>query len=213
MTSHTESHWVVLKFGGTSVSSVSNWKNIAAVIRARLAEGLHPIVVHSALSGITDRLEQLIAKALTGEWEPVMEQIERRHIDLVRDLGLPLSVELERHFADLRKCAAGIQLIGEVSARLRARVMAIGELMATRIGAAFLAQEGIGVQWLDARTMLHAEERQGASERATYLSATCNFEPDPALQQRLAAAGKVLVTQGFIASDAAGDTVLLGRGG
>jgi hypothetical protein len=57
MTSHTESHWVVLKFGGTSVSSVSNWKNIAAVIRERLAEGLHPVVVHSALSGITDRLE------------------------------------------------------------------------------------------------------------------------------------------------------------
>ena len=213
MTSHTESHWVVLKFGGTSVSSVSNWKNIAAVIRDRLAEGLHPIVVHSALSGITDRLEQLVTKALTGEWEPVMEQIERRHVDLVRDLGLPLSVELERHFVELRKCAAGIQLIGEVSARLRARVMAVGELMATRIGAAYLAHEGIGVQWLDARTMLHAEDRQGASERANYLAATCNFEPDPALQQRLAAVGKVLITQGFIASDAAGDTVLLARGG
>ncbi len=80
--------------------------------------------------------------------------------------------------------------------------MAIGELMATRIGAAFLHAEGIDVQWLDARTMLHAEERQGASERANYLSATCNFEPDTALQQRLAAGGKVLITQGFIASDA-----------
>ena len=51
------SPWVVLKFGGTSVSSVANWKNIAAVLRDRLAEGLRPVVVHSALSGITDRLE------------------------------------------------------------------------------------------------------------------------------------------------------------
>ena len=36
MTSHTESNWVVLKFGGTSDSSVSNWKNVAGVVKARL---------------------------------------------------------------------------------------------------------------------------------------------------------------------------------
>jgi len=36
-----------------------------------------------------------------------------------------------------------LSLIGEVSDRLRARVMATGELMATRIGAAFLAAEGV----------------------------------------------------------------------
>ena len=156
------------------------------MVRARLDEGLRPVVVHSALSGITDRLEQLLARALTGDWEPVMEQIERRHCDLSRDLGLPISAELEHQFAELRKMASGIHLIGEVSDRLRARVMATGELMATRIGAAYLAAEGLDVQWLDARTVLHAEERPGATARASYLSATCNFEPDPALQQRLA---------------------------
>jgi bifunctional diaminopimelate decarboxylase / aspartate kinase len=210
----SESSWVVLKFGGTSVSSVSNWKNVAAVVRERLAEGLHPVVVHSALSGITDRLEQLLVKALTGEWEPVMDQIERRHMDLARDLGVPkVAAELDHHFTDLRRSAEGIHLIGEVSDRLRARVMSNGELMATRIGAAFLAHEGIDVQWLDARTLLRAEERPGASERANYLSATCVFEPDVALQQRLAQAKKVLITQGFIASDSKADTVLLGRGG
>ena len=213
MSSHTESNWVVLKFGGTSVSSVSNWKNVAGVVKARLIEGLHPVIVHSALSGITDRLEQLLAKALTGEWEPVMDQIERRHLDLARDLGIHIDAELDRHFTDLRRSAEGIHLIGEVSDRLRARVMANGELMATRIGAAFLQAEGIDAQWLDARTLLHAEERPGATVRANYLSATCNFEPDTAFQQRLASGGKVLITQGFIASDAHGDTVLLGRGG
>jgi len=213
MTNPTDSHWVVLKFGGTSVSSVSNWKNVAVVVRARLDEGLRPVIVHSALSGITDRLEQLLARALDGDWEPVMEQIERRHCDLSRDLGIPISSELEHHFAELRKMASGIHLIGEVSDRLRARVMATGELMATRIGAAYLASAGLDAQWLDARTLLHAEERAGATARANYLSATCNFEPDPALQQRLAQGGSVLLTQGFIASDAKGETVLLGRGG
>src|SRR5512137_3065265 len=214
MTGHTESHWVVLKFGGTSVSSVSNWKNVADVVRERLDEGVHPFIVHSALSGITDRLEQLLAKALSGDWEPVMEQIERRHMDLARDLGIPgVAAELDHHFTDLRRSAEGIHLIGEISDRLRARVMANGELMATRIGAAFLHAEGIDVQWLDARTLLHAEVRPGATDRANYLSATCNFDPDAALQRRLASGGSVFITQGFIASDENGDTVLLGRGG
>jgi bifunctional diaminopimelate decarboxylase / aspartate kinase len=74
--------------------------------------------------------------------------------------------------------------------------------MATRIGAAFLTHEGIDVEWLDARTLLHAAERPGASERSNYLSATCNFEPDTRLQERLAAGRKTVITQGFIASDA-----------
>lgn len=207
------SRWVVLKFGGTSVSSVSNWKNVAGVLRERLAEGLRPVVVHSALSGITDRLEQLLAQALHGEWQPVMDQIEQRHRDLARDLGVVPTQDLEEQFKRLRQIAAGIALVGEVSERLHARVMAQGELMATRLGAAFLASQGLDVHWVDARTVLKAEQRRNASVRATYLSATCAFEPDLELQSKWSAAGAVWITQGFIASDDAGDTVLLGRGG
>ena len=46
----SESPWVVMKFGGTSVSSPDNWQIIAQLIRNRLDEGLHPVVVHSALT-------------------------------------------------------------------------------------------------------------------------------------------------------------------
>ena len=207
------SSWVVLKFGGTSVSSVANWKNIAAVVRERLAAGEKPLVVHSALSGITDRLEQLLSQALDGGWEAVADQIEQRHRELARDLGVVPSPELEEQFQRLRKIAAGIALVGEVSERLRARVMAQGELMATRLGAAFLAAAGIDVRWADARTVLKAEQRRGANKRTTYLSATCNFDPDSALQAEWSRGAQVWITQGFIASDDKGDTVLLGRGG
>ena len=145
-TSPSTSPWVVLKFGGTSVSSVANWKNIVLVLRDRLAEGLRPVVIHSALSGITDRLEQLLAQALNGDWQPVMDQIEQRHRDLARDLGVTPGPDLEEQFKRLRQIAAGIALVGEVSERLRARVMAQGELMATRLGAAFLASQGLDVE-------------------------------------------------------------------
>jgi diaminopimelate decarboxylase/aspartate kinase len=213
------SPWVVLKFGGTSVSSVANWKNIAAVLRERLAEGLRPVVVHSALSGITDRLEQLLALALdshktpSNEAQAVMDQIEQRHRDLARDLGVTPSQMLEEQFKRLRQITAGIALVGEVSDRLRARVMAQGELMATQLGAAFLASQGLDTQWVDARTVLKAEPRRNANQRSNYLSATCNYEPDPQLQQRWSTPGRVFISQGFIASDENGDTVLLGRGG
>jgi aspartate kinase len=207
------SPFVVLKFGGTSVSSVSNWKNIVGVIRDRLAEGLRPVVIHSALSGITDRLEQLLNHALTGDWQPIMDQIEQRHRDLARDLGVVPSHDLEEQFRRLRQIASGIALVGEISERLRARVMAQGELMATRLGAAYLASQGLDVEWVDARTILKAEQRKNATVRASYLAATCAYDPDPELQQRWSRPGTVWISQGFIASDENGDTVLLGRGG
>ncbi len=212
-TSISSSPWVVLKFGGTSVSSVHNWKNIAGIVKARLAEGLQPVVVHSAVSKITDSLEQLLAKALDGGWESALETIINRHRDLARDLGITPGAELEEQFNRLRQIASGIALVGEISERLRARVMAQGELMATRLGAAFLASQGFDVQWVDARTVLKSVILRNASTRATYLSATCNFEPDAALQAQWSHPGRVYITQGFIASDDAGDTVLLGRGG
>ena len=208
-----DSAWIVLKFGGTSVSSLDNWRNIAAVVRARLAHGERVLVVHSAVSGVTDRLEKLLAAALGGAHEPVLASIEERHRALAEELGIGVSPELEDYFAVLRQMASGIALMSEVSDRTRARVLASGELMATELGARFLNAQGIETSWWDVRTGLTSQVRVAASARANFLSATCEFAPDMALQRQLAACPGVVVTQGFIASDAAGDTVLLGRGG
>jgi diaminopimelate decarboxylase/aspartate kinase len=90
--------------------------------------------------------------------------------------------------------------------------MAQGELMSTDLGARFLSANGLETAWLDARRWLHAEER-GASARANYLNATCMFTPDATFRQHVEDGPAVALTQGFIASDAAGETVLLGRGG
>ncbi len=97
--------------------------------------------------------------------------------------------------------------------RVRARIMAMGELLATSIGAAFLNAQGIATDWVDAREVLSAERRESATEKAGYLSATCDFAPDGALQAAWRSRGRVIITQGFIAANAAGETVLLGRGG
>jgi diaminopimelate decarboxylase/aspartate kinase len=205
--------WIVLKFGGTSVSSLANWRNIAAVVRQRRTSGARVLVVHSALSGVTDRLEKLQAAALAGAHEPVMAALEERHRSLAAELGLDVSAALARYFADLRELCSGIALTGEISDRTRARVMSCGELMATEIGARFLASQGLECSWWDARTGLRAEQRANVSQTAHYLSATCDFSADAALRAQLEQLAPVVLTQGFIASNAAGDTVLLGRGG
>ncbi|HEX8755321.1 MAG TPA: bifunctional aspartate kinase/diaminopimelate decarboxylase, partial [Steroidobacteraceae bacterium] len=208
----TASDWIVLKFGGTSVSSLANWRNIAKVAAQRRAEGARVLIVHSAVTGITDRLEKLLAAARGEAQEEELKTIEERHRRLVAELGIPLGPDCERQLKELRQIASGIALIGEVSDRTRARVMSAGELLATEIGARFLRAQGLQVDWADARSMLLAEER-GASAKASVLSATCSFAPDGDLEQRLGNLAPIVVTQGFIARDNDGNTVLLGRGG
>jgi diaminopimelate decarboxylase/aspartate kinase len=203
----------VLKFGGTSVSSVENWHNIAGVLKDRIAAGLCPVVVHSALSGITDRLESLLAAAVAGTHTAVVEKIETMHRDLAHRLNVVPDVRFEDFLADLKRLAAGVAESREVSGRMRARVMAMGELLATSLGASFLNAQGIKAVWVDARMVLHAEQRHGATLQAGILSATCDFTPDARLQAQWQALDQVVITQGFIAANDAGDTVLLGRGG
>jgi diaminopimelate decarboxylase/aspartate kinase len=213
MSARSAADWIVLKFGGTSVSSLANWRNIAAVARDRGAGGARVLIVHSAISGITDRLEKLLTAALAGAHEQVMAGIEERHRQLAGELGVGASAQLERYFAELRQISAGIALMGEVSERTRARVMACGELMATEIGARYLNFQGLACTWVDARTGLKAEQRGSASSAANYLSATCDFSADAQLRARFEGMTPVVLTQGFIASNDSGDTVLLGRGG
>jgi diaminopimelate decarboxylase/aspartate kinase len=213
MTERNGARWIVLKFGGTSVSSKPNWNNIAEITRRRLAEGAQVFIVHSAVSGITDRLEKLLVASLKGEHEAALAAIEARHLQLCDELGIGRSAQLDGYFTELAQIAQGIHLTHELSDRTRAMVMSTGELMSTEIGSRYLRQLGIDVAWWDAREGLKAEERHHASEKGNWLSATCDFTPNAALSARLAALSPVVITQGFIASDARGDTVLLGRGG
>jgi diaminopimelate decarboxylase/aspartate kinase len=205
--------WVVLKFGGTSVSSAANWHNIAGVVRARIAASLRPVIVHSALSGITDRLESLLAAAVSGTHLGVLEQIDAKHRDLAQSLGIVPSPQFERFMQELGQMADMLARSRQVSDGTRARVLAMGELLATTLGATFLNAQGIDTAWADARQVLHADARPGATHKASLLSATCDFTPDEVLQSRWRALDQVVITQGFIASNDAGETVLLGRGG
>jgi diaminopimelate decarboxylase/aspartate kinase len=205
--------WLVLKFGGTSVSSAATWHNIAQVLTQRIAAGFRPVIVHSALSGITDRLESLLPAAVAGAHAPVLEHIEHAHRLLGERLKVKPNPQFEQLVQELRALANSLSEHRSITDAVRARAMAMGELMSTALGAAFLNDQGIGTVWVDARKVLLADERLNATHKASLLSATCDFAPDLDLQANWRSLDKVVLTQGFIAANAAGDTVLLGRGG
>jgi len=54
---------VVLKFGGTSVATSDGWRVIAQRINAVASEGKTPLVVHSALAGVSNLLENITQRA------------------------------------------------------------------------------------------------------------------------------------------------------
>jgi diaminopimelate decarboxylase/aspartate kinase len=205
--------WVVLKFGGTSVSSTSNWQTIAGLIQNRLDAGLKPVVVHSALQGVSNRLLEILNLSVDGDPSAQLAAIRKQHGDLASEMGIDAESVLNDTFQELEQSVAGIRLVREVSVRVRARVMAMGEVMATRLGAEYLRAQGLAVRWVDARDHMSSDSRPGQQRTRDYLSATCDFAPDKTMQKAFAEDGQVVVTQGFIAQNCHGETVLLGWGG
>jgi len=130
----SDSDWIVLKFGGTSVSSLANWRNIQGIVGDRLATGARVLVVHSALSGVTDRLEKLIVAATAGNSSSRFEELRARHLDLASSLGFDAAALVDPFFSELSSLLANVQRDGRVDDRTRARVMATGELLSTTIG-------------------------------------------------------------------------------
>lgn len=212
MTNHS-SNWIVLKFGGTSVSSVENWDNIASIVEKRLEEGYRVCLVHSALSGVSNKLQQIIDRTSDESNDDLVDEIIRQHRSLAEEMGLDADDLLEEEFEDLEQLARGISLVEEATYTVQARLMALGELMSTRLGAACLNSRGLDAVWKDARSMLKSISVKNASSRSLVLSAVCDTSEDGALQDELVQEGGIILTQGFIASDGEGKTVLLGRGG
>lgn len=205
--------WLVLKFGGTSVSTLRNWQIIGELLERHVAAGFCPVVVHSALAGVSNRIQAALGRAVSGNYRDDVTAIEAAHFELGGQLAVDAPALVGGYMRELEQILAGVQLLGEVSSRVRARAMACGELMATALGAAYLGKGGLKVHWLDARQVLHSVDPPNCSERTRYLNASCRFDADEQLQQQWRDLGGIVLTQGFIASNASGETVILGRGG
>ncbi|MBL8787750.1 MAG: aspartate kinase [Deltaproteobacteria bacterium] len=206
--------WLVLKFGGTSVATAERWGSIEKIIRSQRATGMRVLVVCSALAGVTNRLEALVADIDRGApADAALGTLAETHAALAGALGVDVDRVLGTELAALKRRVAELAARGRsVTPPERALLMAYGELMSSRLGAEWLERRLGDVAWLDAREVLRGLDKGERAER--YLSARCAATFDADARRRLDALGvPVVVTQGFIARGPEGETVLLGRGG
>lgn len=203
----------VLKFGGSSVATAERWHTIADLLRERTARGVHVVTVCSATKGTSDDLEALARGASSPDTvRALIGRLRDRHHRLADDLGVdraPVDALLD----ELQALVDAAGTLGELTPRTWARVLSAGELLSTRLGAAFLATQELDVAWRDARELLRAHPNDDLSP-GRWLAATCDTATDAELRAALLEGPQVTITQGFLAREAeTGDTVLLGRGG
>lgn len=203
--------WIVLKLGGTSVASAARWQCIEHIVRGHVDRKRRVLVVCSALASVTDRLSAIAGAMASGDPRPQLAELGRIHYELAAALDLTATQALSGDLAQLADWVTS-HAPGPVSARDRARLLAHGELLSTRIAAAHLARRGLSVERIDARDLLRARPLVHRTDH--FLSASCAATARPEARAQLDASGaRVVVTQGFIARDEDGETVLLGRGG
>jgi len=205
--------WVVIKFGGTSVSTHPRWDNIAEIAATHCANGKRVLIVVSALSGITDLLKRLgETRGDLAQAKQIRDTIVARHHALFDEMGLPKRnaldawmAKLDQHLEDPR-CS-------EFALSWQAELLALGELCSSTLGARYLNESRLDTLWLDARDFLRAEALPNQSEWGQWLSASVRATHDPEVAAKLATRGDVFITQGFIARKDESGTAVLGRGG
>lgn len=203
---------IVTKFGGTSVSTRQNWDHIVSITQKHIQNGLQPLIVCSALTNASNQLEKMLEAALLNEQQHLYKALEDNYTALAKSLEVSIDV-IKEDLKHLQEWLMGIALLKEAPAKTHAQILSLGELMMTRLGHAFMQQQGIECQWFDARTAITTQPVHGDGA-ANYIAARAPYDPNPALAKQLANTGaKAIITQGFIASNPQGETVLLGRGG
>ncbi|MFC3909929.1 bifunctional aspartate kinase/diaminopimelate decarboxylase [Legionella dresdenensis] len=203
---------IITKFGGTSVSSLQTWQNIAKITSQHIANGLQPIIVCSALTQISNKLEKAIDAALLNQHNEIHQDIIQSHFKLAEELAIPAEL-INNELTLLDQMLTGIALLKEASAKIRAHIMSLGEIMMTRYGHHYLQQQGINCMWFDAKQALISKPVIGG-DSVNYLAAHCESRHNPELRGQLLESGaQAIITQGFFAANPQGETVLLGRGG
>ncbi|MFD2903913.1 aspartate kinase [Sphingobacterium anhuiense] len=200
----------VFKFGGASVKDAESVKNSAHIISKYKVDAL--LVVVSAMGKTTNLLED-VTKAYhqnTGEAFEILEKAKAFHYNILSDL-----FEDSNHpiFDEIANCFVEIEWILEEEPQdsfdyLFDQIVSTGEIVSSKILAAYLNHIGVKTQWLDARNYIMTDN--------TYTEAQVNWEKTEAIIQ--AEIPKILseyigVTQGFIGSTSENFTTTLGREG
>ena len=206
-------HWLVLKFGGTSVSKRERWDTIGRLAAERAAnEHARVLVVVSALSGVTNELTAIAnGDDVSGR---VAALIERHCAFCADELGIDADAALGERLRALEALRDDPRSATR-TLDWQAEVLGQGELLSSTLGAAYLREQGLDFGWCDARDWLDALPPQpNQTDWSQRLSVNCQWQADAAWRERFTAQpARLLLSQGFISRHQDGGTAILGRGG
>jgi bifunctional aspartokinase / homoserine dehydrogenase 1 len=205
---------IVLKFGGTSVGSPDNIRQLLYILKDNYAAGTQFTVVFSAFSKVTDALLAMARSAASGQmdWKEAHAQLKQRHLDAIQELiqdaekREQAEQQIENHFEALADILHGIYLVQEVSDRSIDIVASFGERNSTAIIALAMAQIGIPTAYCDARNIIRTDDQFTAAKvdmTETFQLIKAHYAQKPTVQ----------AVTGFIGSTETGLTTTLGRGG
>lgn len=201
----------VFKFGGASVKDADSVVNVGSILKKHAQEPT--VVVVSAMGKVTNKLEELVKAYFfkTPHVMNVFEDIKKYHVDilqkLVPDQANPIYNDLENIFLEM------LWAIEEPPAFVfnhhYDQIVSLGEVLSTKIVAAYLSASGIPCQWLDARGVIQTDNTYREGKVDYDLSAKMvETQLIPLLKK-----SKIVITQGFIGGTSENYTTTLGREG
>ncbi len=197
--------FVVAKFGGTSVADYDAMNRSADVV---LADPNTRLVVLSASAGVTNLLVSLSEGLEATERFVKLDALRKIQFDILECLQNPnvIREEIERLLENITTLAEAASLAN--STALTDELVSHGELMSTLLFVEIMRERNIPAQWFDVRKVMRTSDRFGRAEPdVEALAELTGQQLAPRLEE------SIVITQGFIGSEAKGRTTTLGRGG
>ena len=200
---------LVFKFGGASVKDAAGVINLSNIVKKY--EGQKLLIVVSAMGKTTNALETLTKAYIKGsdDLHAVFEEIKDYHFNIIKELFTPdhpVFDEVANTFVEI-----DWMIEDEPHADhdfIYDQIVSIGELVSTRIVAAYLNQTGIKTQWLDVRSYVHTDNNYREGNVNWDKTRASISQEIPALLDK-----GIVVTQGFLGGTSENFTTTLGREG
>jgi bifunctional aspartokinase / homoserine dehydrogenase 1 len=204
----------VLKFGGTSVGSVDSIRTLLEILKRETTSGENPIVVLSAMSGVTNMLGAMATAASKGEsFSEQLAELENRHFEVVKTLlevqkQNPVYTHLKIFFNEIEDLLQGIHSLRELTPKTKDLVLSYGERCST-----FMISK-IAEQYFPGNTVF-ADGTELVKTDSNFGQARVINELTDVLIREFyhENKGKLIFVTGFIASNDSGRITTLGRGG
>lgn len=203
----------VFKFGGASVKNADAVKNVAHILRSYPNEKI--CVTVSAMGKTTNALEKVVDAYFFKRNDPftLLNEIRQFHVDILNNLfdatNDPIYDEINNLFVEI-EWAIEDEPTGSYEFEYD-QIVSIGELLSTKIVAAYLTQQKIQNTWIDVRDVIKTDNtyREGNVDWETTLEAIS----DVLLSNLENETSNICITQGFIGVTSENFTTTLGREG